>query len=129
MPIKRTMGPVNPRIIYKDDNNDVIKSTERAMEILEFFADYRKEATRVEVVEALEYPESSTAALLRSLEKLANSIRTTRHRHYVRSLNVLIKKLMSACASISTPIPCHPLLQTCVLLFSARNLMHTSPEI
>jgi len=70
MPIVRRMGDVVPRVIYKAAGASLVKSAQRTMEILEFFADYKAVATRVEIAEALGYPESSTGALLKTLVDL-----------------------------------------------------------
>ena len=48
-------------------SSGVVKSAARTAEILEFFDDIQREATVVEVCDALNYPQSSTSVLLRSL--------------------------------------------------------------
>lgn len=47
-----------------------VKSAQRVLEILEFFDDYRSEATVVQIADSLGYPQSSTSALLKSLVNL-----------------------------------------------------------
>jgi len=49
------------------DQTHVVKSAVRTLEILEFFDEIRRSANVVTVSEALGYPQSSTAALLRSM--------------------------------------------------------------
>lgn len=49
------------------DEDHVVKSAVRTLEILEFFDEVRQAANVVTVSEALGYPQSSTAALLRSM--------------------------------------------------------------
>jgi DNA-binding IclR family transcriptional regulator len=45
----------------------VVKSAGRALQILEFFDDVRREVSVAEISRALQYPQSSTSSLLRSL--------------------------------------------------------------
>jgi predicted transcriptional regulator len=52
------------------DDRPTVKSARRVLEILEFFAQGRREATVMEVADALAYPQSSTTALLSSLATL-----------------------------------------------------------
>ena len=52
------------------DQTHVVKSAVRTLEILEFFDEHQKPANVVTVSEGLGYPQSSTAALLRSLVTL-----------------------------------------------------------
>lgn len=48
----------------------VVKSAGRALQILEYFDDARREANMIDIARALHYPESSTSILLRSLVTL-----------------------------------------------------------
>src|SRR3546814_12336581 len=48
----------------------VVKSAGRALQILEYFDDARREANMIDISRALHYPESSTSILLRSLVAL-----------------------------------------------------------
>jgi DNA-binding IclR family transcriptional regulator len=50
--------------------NPVIKSTQRTLDILELFDLVRGELTAADVAQRLGYPQSSTAALLHSLERM-----------------------------------------------------------
>lgn len=44
-----------------------VKSAERALELLEFFAEWRRPASITEISQSLGYPQSSTSVLMRSL--------------------------------------------------------------
>lgn len=68
---RKTTGAKRPAIAMKAEvDSHVVKSAARVMEILEYFDDIQREATVGEVVKALNYPQSSTSALLRSLAVL-----------------------------------------------------------
>lgn len=45
-----------------------VKSAQRVLELIEFFADWRRPATVKEICQSLGYPQSSTSVLLRSLK-------------------------------------------------------------
>ena len=66
----RTSTFVRRTIFRNEETEQVVKSAQRVLEILEFFADFRCEASVMDVAEALGYPQSSTSALLRSLTAL-----------------------------------------------------------
>jgi DNA-binding IclR family transcriptional regulator len=61
VPTVRDAAPVRPSIV---------KSAGRALRILEFFDEIRREATEAEIADRLAYPQSSTSALLKSLIQL-----------------------------------------------------------
>lgn len=46
-----------------------VKSAQRAFELLEFFAEWRRPSTVKEISNALHYPQSSTSILMRSLHE------------------------------------------------------------
>lgn len=65
---RKSVDEFNGRVIARaSKTNEIVKSAQRVFEILEFFDDYRKEASVVQIAEALSYPQSSTSALLKSL--------------------------------------------------------------
>src|SRR5271168_1557563 len=49
---------------------DLVKSSGRTIQILEYFSDVRRDATICEISRALGYPQSSTAALLHTLVRM-----------------------------------------------------------
>jgi DNA-binding IclR family transcriptional regulator len=60
-----------PRTINcRADEAAVVKSAQRTLEILEFFADYQRPASVTQVASAFKYPQSSTSALLHTLAEL-----------------------------------------------------------
>lgn len=65
------------------DQTHVVKSAVRTLEILEFFDEHQKPANVVTVSEGLGYPQSSTAALLRSLVTLGYLQYDARARTYM----------------------------------------------
>ncbi len=71
MPRKRAIGPdqlivdARPKL-----GGAIVKSAQRAVEILELFSDLRMGITVADVATALKMPQSSTSALLQSLHKL-----------------------------------------------------------
>lgn len=65
------------------DQTHVVKSAVRTLEILEFFDEHQKPANVVTVSEGLGYPQSSTAALLRSLVTMGYLQYDTRARTYM----------------------------------------------
>lgn len=66
----------------------VVKSAGRALQILEFFDDVRREANVVEISGALGYPQSSASTLLRSLVTLGYLEYNRRGRTYLPSMRV-----------------------------------------
>jgi DNA-binding IclR family transcriptional regulator len=78
-----------PKIVYPTPSAlprpklppNVVKSAARALQILEFFEDIKREATSVEIAASLEYPQSSTSSLLATLVTLGylNFNRKTRY--------------------------------------------------
>lgn len=78
----KTPSGLPKRLIDRLQRNDQsVKSAQRVLEILEFFDDYRSEATVVQIADSLGYPQSSTSALLKSLVNLGylqhNPVRRT----------------------------------------------------
>lgn len=67
-----------------------VKSAGRVLEILEYFDDVQREATVMEIADALGYPQSSTSALLRSLVSLGYLNYNPRIRTYVTSSRVAL---------------------------------------
>jgi DNA-binding IclR family transcriptional regulator len=68
----------------------VVKSAGRVLQILEFFDDIQRPATVVELSETLNYPQSSTSALLRSLVTLGYLKHDPYARTYVTSSRVAL---------------------------------------
>lgn len=65
---RKSVAEFNGRVIARaEKTSEIVKSAQRVFEILEFFDDYRQEASVVQIAEALSYPQSSTSALLKSL--------------------------------------------------------------
>jgi DNA-binding IclR family transcriptional regulator len=52
-----------------DMNESTVKSAQRALEVLEFFAEWRRPATVKEISTTLGYPQSSTSMLLRGMKE------------------------------------------------------------
>lgn len=67
-----------------------VKSARRTLEMLEFFAARHGPATVSEVADALDYPQSSTSMLLRTLESLGYLIHDTATRSYRPTLRVML---------------------------------------
>src|SRR5262245_24956505 len=55
------------KILWPELPLAIVKSAGRALQVLEYFDDIRQEARMVEIARALNYPESSTSVLLKSL--------------------------------------------------------------
>lgn len=88
---RKLVGEFEPRLIRRPAGADnVVKSAQRVLEILEFFDDYREEASVVQVAEALGYPQSSTSALLKSLAALGYLYYNVRTRTYISSPRVAL---------------------------------------
>ncbi|MFM9924461.1 helix-turn-helix domain-containing protein [Variovorax sp. H27-G14] len=67
-----------------------VKSARRTLEVLEFFAARHSAATVSEVAEALDYPQSSTSMLLRTLESLGYLMQEGGSRRYRPTLRVML---------------------------------------
>jgi Transcriptional regulator len=68
--------------------DEVVKSAGRTIRILELFDELQRDATVVEIAEALGYPQSSCAALLRSLKLLGYLHYVTERRSYIPTARV-----------------------------------------
>jgi DNA-binding IclR family transcriptional regulator len=68
----------------------LVKSAGRVLEILEFFDDLQRPATVMEVAVALDYPQSSTSALLRSLVATGYLNYDAQDRTYITSSRVAL---------------------------------------
>ncbi len=80
-----------PKKIEDPDKADrVVKSCARVFEILEFFDDIQREAQVVDISKALNYPQSSTSALLRSMVKLGFLYHDRHKRTYISSPRVAL---------------------------------------
>lgn len=67
-----------------------VKSAKRAMELLEFFSDWRRPATVKEISQSLGYPQSSTSMLLQSLTLDGYYDHDTRTGMYSPSVRILL---------------------------------------
>jgi DNA-binding IclR family transcriptional regulator len=67
-----------------------VKSAGRVLEILEYFDDVQRQSTVTEIAEALNYPQSSTSALLRSLVALGYLDNNRHTRTYIPSNRVAL---------------------------------------
>lgn len=67
-----------------------IKSARRVLEVFEFFQGVRRPATGLEIAQALDFPQSSTSALLRSLVNLGYLKQDPVERTYVSSERVAL---------------------------------------
>jgi DNA-binding IclR family transcriptional regulator len=70
--------------------NNAVKSARRVIEILEYFDDVQRDATVMEIADALGYPQSSTSALLRSLVSLGYLNYEPMARTYISSSRVAL---------------------------------------
>lgn len=70
--------------------NEIVKSSARTLEILQYFDLVRREVGVKEVAEQLGYPQSSTSVLLRSLVKLGYLDYNSRARTYISSIRVAL---------------------------------------
>jgi DNA-binding IclR family transcriptional regulator len=68
----------------------VVKSAGRALEILEFFDEVRREAQVAEIAARLRYPQSSTSVLLKSLAQLGYLDYDARTRTYLPTARVAL---------------------------------------
>ncbi len=66
----------------------VIKSAKRVLELFEFFAECRRPLSVTDVVRGLDYPQSSSSALLKSLTRLGYLDYDRYQRRYVPTLRV-----------------------------------------
>lgn len=79
------------RVISKPmDSKAAVKSAARVMQILELFDDIKRPAAVMEIANALEYPQSSTSALLRSLVYLGYLVYNPADRTYFTSMRVAL---------------------------------------
>lgn len=69
---------------------DVVKSAGRTLQILEFFDDKRDHATVTEIAQRLNYPQSSTSILLRSLVRMGYLTYNSRRRTFFPTSRVRI---------------------------------------
>ena len=67
-----------------------VKSAQRAMELLEFFADWRRPASVKEISQSLGYPQSSTSMLLRTLAEEGYYDHDLRTGMYAPSVGILL---------------------------------------
>ncbi len=67
-----------------------VKSAERAMELLDFFADWRRPASVKEISQTLGYPQSSTSVLMRALADAGYYDHDPRTGMYAPSVRVLL---------------------------------------
>lgn len=68
--------------------SSVVKSTGRTMQILEFFDDHQGPANIAQVARALEYPQSSTSEIMRSLNALGYLSYNNRDRTFIPTSRV-----------------------------------------
>lgn len=68
--------------------SNVVKSTGRTMQILEFFDDHQGPANIAQVARALDYPQSSTSEIMRSLNALGYLAYNNRDRTFVPTSRV-----------------------------------------
>lgn len=68
---------------------EVVKSAKRVMEIFEFFGHKRDSSGVGEIAAALNYPQSSTSALLHSLVRLGYLNYNQRERRFIPSLRLV----------------------------------------
>lgn len=90
MSASRSGLAAQPAIVARQDCDGVVKSARRVLEILEFFDDMQRPATVMEVAGALDYPQSSTSALLRSLARLGYLNHDPHARTYVSSVRTAL---------------------------------------
>jgi DNA-binding IclR family transcriptional regulator len=69
---------------------DLVKSAGRTLQILEFFSDVRRSATITEIAHALNYPHSSTAALLHTMTELGYMVKDRQARTYRPSTSIAL---------------------------------------
>lgn len=72
------------------ENRLMVKSAQRVLEVLEFFAEQQKPATVIQVSTALGYPQSSTSMLLGTLESLGYLRFDKVNRSYAPTLRVML---------------------------------------
>lgn len=88
---RRKASPSPDRIAAKIQTDaKLVKSAGRVLEILEFFDDFQRPATVMEVAVALGYPQSSTSALLRSLVATGYLTFDSAKRTYITSSRVAL---------------------------------------
>ena len=69
----------------------VIKSARRALEVLEYLDEVRSDASVMEIARALNYPQSSTSVLLRSLTSTGYLSYDPQRRRYAPTLRCCTK--------------------------------------
>lgn len=67
-----------------------IKSAARVLEVLEYFDDWQRPSTVMEIAKALGYPQSSTSVLLKSLVRSGYLLHDPRARTYITSSRVAL---------------------------------------
>lgn len=84
-------NPIAGAIVSRQKiGSGVVKSAGRVLQILEFFDDVQRPASVAEVSESLNYPQSSTSALLRSLVNLGYLNYDPHARTYISSTRVAL---------------------------------------
>ena len=76
--------------MYVMDVKPSVKSAQRVLEVLEFFAHEQRRATVMQVATALDYPQSSTSMLLATLESLGYLRFEPSDRSYTPTLRVML---------------------------------------
>ena len=76
--------------MYMMDTPPLVKSAQRVLQLLEFFAHERRRATVMQVATALDYPQSSTSMLLGTLETLGYLRYEASDRTYAPTLRVML---------------------------------------
>jgi DNA-binding IclR family transcriptional regulator len=72
----------NDFVVAADAMSNVVKSAARVLEVFEYFDSVRADATVMDIARALDYPQSSTSALIRSLVDLGYLQHGTKYRTY-----------------------------------------------
>ncbi|QRR33991.1 helix-turn-helix domain-containing protein [Hydrogenophaga sp. YM1] len=76
--------------MYMMDAPPLVKSAQRVLQLLEFFAHDKRRATVMQVATALDYPQSSTSMLLGTLETLGYLRYEASERTYIPTLRVML---------------------------------------
>ena len=74
----------------QDGGSATVKSARRVFEVLEFFDRHQRPATVIEVATSLEYPQSSTSALMRTMRSLGYLYYRGSDRSYVTTARVAL---------------------------------------
>jgi DNA-binding IclR family transcriptional regulator len=80
----------SPERVSMSDEDGVIKSARRVLEVFEFCAERRRPISAGELVEVLHYPQSSASALLKSLVKLRYLDYDRNARTYIPTMRVAL---------------------------------------